>query len=81
MPRYVKASQTSETDSLRIRSWTLTLFSLLSTGCLARLGSYGRDEIDPKALIGPLLLVTFSAGVLDITTYVNFGTFASNQTG
>jgi hypothetical protein len=70
MPRYVKASQTSETDSLRIRSWTLTLFSLLSTGCLAR-----------KALIGPLLLVTFSAGVLDITTYVNFGTFASNQTG
>jgi uncharacterized membrane protein YoaK (UPF0700 family) len=40
-----------------------------------------RDEIDPKALIGPLLLVTFSAGVLDITTYVNFGTFASNQTG
>ncbi|RSH88901.1 hypothetical protein EHS25_002563 [Saitozyma podzolica] len=54
---------------------------LLSTGCLARLGSYGRDEIDPKALIGPLLLVTFSAGVLDITTYVNFGTFASNQTG
>jgi hypothetical protein len=38
-------------------------------------------HLAPNSLTGPLLLVTFCAGVLDTTTYFNFGTFASNQTG
>jgi uncharacterized membrane protein YoaK (UPF0700 family) len=46
-----------------------------------RLASYLQAEVRPKSLTGPLLLITFTAGILDITTYVNFGTFASNQTG
>jgi hypothetical protein len=40
-----------------------------------------RAQIKPSSLTGPLLLVTFCAGVLDTTTYFTFGTFASNQTG
>jgi hypothetical protein len=44
---------------------------------LARL----QAQLAPNSLTGPLLLVTFCAGVLDTTTYFNFGTFASNQTG
>jgi len=38
-------------------------------------------QLAPNSLTGPLLLITFCAGVLDTTTYFNFGTFASNQTG
>lgn len=40
-----------------------------------------RTQLAPTSLTGPLLLTTFCAGVLDTTTYFNFGTFASNQTG
>lgn len=39
------------------------------------------SHVRAKSLTGPLLLVSFCAGVLDTTAYFNFGTFASNQTG
>ncbi|AFR94167.2 hypothetical protein C343_02239 [Cryptococcus neoformans C23] len=55
---------------------TVTRFS----PCQA-LNHYLQVTIKPQSLTGPLLLITFCAGALDIATYWNFGTFASNQTG
>ncbi len=42
---------------------------------------YLKTEVKPESLIGPLLLVTIVAGMLDVVAYADFGTFSSNQTG
>ncbi|WRT64082.1 uncharacterized protein IL334_001010 [Kwoniella shivajii] len=39
------------------------------------------DTVTSKALVLCLILQAFSTGILDATTYLDFSTFASNQTG
>lgn len=39
------------------------------------------QHISPQQIVGPLLLLAFITGLLDATTYADFKTFASNQTG
>ncbi|KAL7413001.1 hypothetical protein BDY24DRAFT_329534, partial [Mrakia frigida] len=42
---------------------------------------YLRETIPPRNLTAPLLFISLACGILDATTYADFGTFASNQTG
>lgn len=47
----------------------------------ARSLAYLRETIPPRSLTAPLLFISLACGILDATTYADFGTFASNQTG
>ncbi|KAH8083736.1 hypothetical protein HD553DRAFT_51987 [Filobasidium floriforme] len=45
------------------------------------ISSYLSAVLAPASMQYPLYLQSFATGVLDATTYADFGTFASNQTG
>jgi hypothetical protein len=49
--------------------------------CTTRSLSFLRQTLPVRELTGPLLVVTLATGILDATTYADFGVFASNQTG
>lgn len=52
-----------------------------AAGFPGKINSHFRQRITTPALRFHLLLISFGTGLLDATTYSDFGIFASNQTG